>query len=92
MADVAPAGGLTDADRTSYLHSQRHWFYRRPHDWHHPTLDPLFYRFERGDRPFRQDNIGPLRWRGNVVLNSMDVYVALEDFQTELDRLTLFTG
>ena len=89
MTDVTPAGDLTEGNRTSYLHSQRHWFCRRPHDWHHPTLDPIFYRFERGDRPFRQDTIGPLRWRGNIVLNHKDLCVDQHILFAICDTLTV---
>lgn len=89
MTDVTPAGDLTDANRTSYLHSHRHWFCRQPHDWHHPTLDPIFYRFERGDRPFRQDTIGPLRWRGNIVLNNNNLCVDQHIFFATCDTLTV---
>lgn len=73
--DVAPAGGPTDQDRTSYLDSQRHWYYNGPHDWHHPTLDPIFYRFQRSEDQIRTDDVGPLRWHGHIVLNNNDKYV-----------------
>ena len=66
----APAMGIElPHDRTSYLESQREWYCGgRPHDWH-PSLD-LLYQFQRGKRPLRSDSVGPLRWRGNVVLNN----------------------
>ena len=56
-------------DTTSYLEAQREWYCGdRPHDWH-PSLG-LLYQFQRGDRPLRSGRVGPLRWRGNVVLNN----------------------
>ncbi|KAL8796498.1 MAG: hypothetical protein Q9195_001172 [Heterodermia aff. obscurata] len=68
--DVEPRAGDGDHNRTSYLEAHRHWYCEGRHNWHHQTLDPIFYRFQRGDRPFRVDAVGPLRWRGYVVLNS----------------------
>ena len=67
-----PAGGLNDWDRTSYLPAQREWYCTGPHHWH-PSQDAVLYRFQRGDLPYRTDPVGPLRWRGNIVLSNESV-------------------
>ena len=72
-ADVEPDGGHDDGNVTAYHPQQREWFYLGPHNWHHPTMDKWLYRFQRGDLPFRQEPVGVLRWRGQVVLNRQDM-------------------
>ena len=75
--DKPSLGDRTGTNATAFLASQRQWYYTRPHDWHHPTMDAMLYRYRRGDHPLRTDPVGPLRFRGHVVLNRDNQQVSL---------------
>lgn len=72
-----PARGTHPDDETSYHPNQQDWRFEGHHGWH-PNQDAALYRFQREGFGVLTYTPGPLRWRGQVVLNREDVYV----FQT----------